>query len=100
MAVVWCRWVDPTTQGKLAGARERMIAVKDVFDSLDEDGSGSIEEDEIGQLAEALGVQLAEVWRPSTSIRDTALLLPPADWCPNTASCVSGHAGGRGGGDG
>lgn len=54
-------WRDPQTEGRLAKCKERMNAVKDRFDEVDVDGSGTLDRDEVRQLCEKmLEVDLTE----------------------------------------
>ncbi len=54
-------WRDPRTEGMLSKCKERMHAVKDRFDEVDVDNSGSLDRDEVRELCEKmLDVELTE----------------------------------------
>jgi Ca2+-binding EF-hand superfamily protein len=54
-------WRDPATEGRLAACKERMSSVKDRFDEVDIDHSGSLDREEVRQLCEKmLEVELSE----------------------------------------
>lgn len=54
-------WMDATTQGFMKKSRERMEAVKVLFDTLDDDGSGALSREEVVKLAKSLGASLTRV---------------------------------------
>lgn len=53
-------WMSPSTIGSMKKSRERMETVKNLFDTLDDDSSGSLSRDEVTQLAKSLGAALTK----------------------------------------
>ena len=51
-------WGSPSTEGFMQKSKERMSAVKTLFDTLDDDDSGQLTKNEILQLAKSLGAAL------------------------------------------
>jgi Ca2+-binding EF-hand superfamily protein len=53
-------WMSPSTIGSMKKSRDRMEAVKNLFDTLDDDSSGSLNRDKVTQLAKSLGAALSK----------------------------------------
>lgn len=53
-------WMSPSTIGSMKKSRERMEAVKNLFDTLDDDDSGALSRNEIVVLAKSLGAALTK----------------------------------------
>ena len=47
-------WKDPVTESKLASCKQRMADVKDRFDEVDTDGSGTLDRGEVEELCKQL----------------------------------------------
>ena len=61
VCVALCRWwTKPSTQGLLEDAKKRVDSVKQLFDSLDADCSGSLDMAELISLASSLGAVLLD----------------------------------------